>query len=153
MGGDDLGSEDEFAQPQSVHESDDESDDLEDNNLAVESKRKASDSDNQAQPLKKKKVSSDQVIDSISKLSAQQQAKFLSSAIAEYMAKTEDKSPSPSLEASFFRKSDKETLLQRVTDIVAQNKIKKWKHEQSPCVVSHVIIRFRSSVEHSFLSR
>lgn len=144
MGGDDLGSDDEFLQVAPNLESDDQHDFDE---TRTPERKEGEEKGSPSSGKRKSTAINSGVVESTYKKSkfaskngalweqdAQQQATFLSSALAKHLSPTL-LSP-PDVSPGILVTSKKESLVQRVTDIVSLNKIKKWNHKLSPCVVS-----------------
>jgi hypothetical protein len=149
MGGDDLGSDDEFLTSQISDSAQVEASLIpRDNVVVTESKKRklsdtegAADDDDEKEAAGKKKKSFAKVLlaagRNLEEQTADQQAAFLSTALSHQSLLTSNKDilPENKLLPRHFRASSKETLLERLKDGVAINRMKKWKNTKSPCVV------------------
>lgn len=155
MGGDDLGSDDEFL-TETISDSIQvaASPITRDNVVVPESKkRKLSDTegtaaagdddedDGEKEASDKKKNSFTKVLlaagRDLEEQTADQQAAFLSTALSHQslMDSNEDVLPEDRLLPHHFRASSKDSLYERLKDGVAIKRMKKWKNTKSPCVV------------------
>jgi hypothetical protein len=142
MGGDDLGSDDDFWTAQVEA-----SPAPRDNVVVTESKKRklsdteGADDDDEKEAAGKKKKSFAKVLlaagRNLEEQTAEQQAAFLSTALSHQSLMTSNKDvlPENKLLPHHFRTSSKETLLERLKDGVAIKRMKKWKNSKSPCVV------------------
>lgn len=141
MGGDDLGSDDEclYASDHSssvnIHEQESDTDEhINPTIVPTNQKRKADETSVTSSKKKSKKASEESVV-AISRQSASEQASFLSKTIVKYAVSLVLEPKGMDVKPGDLATSQKDTLMQRMTDIVAQNKLRKWKHKLSPCVV------------------
>ena len=148
MGGDDLASDDEYLYASDHSSVSDElhgqKNDTDEKLDSTSQKRKAAETDTSVTSSKKKpKKSSEESAAAIFRQSASEQAVFLSQTIAKYVMSLEHQQlKGMEVKPGDIATSKKDTLLHRINDIVAQNKIRKWKHKLSPCVVSsfHAVV-------------
>lgn len=151
MGGDDLGSDDEIwardlSAPLSGRGSEEDDADDVGGSLRLENTRKRSIEqtvgESSESPKTKKRQSPEALLVEagrrIEEQSAEQQAAFLTAAVQHYTLLHDSSS---SVDSSFtlgpqhFLVSSKETLGERVKDVVSMSKLRKWKTPGSPCVV------------------
>jgi hypothetical protein len=139
MGGDDLGSDDECLMASGQSDASDHSE-VEDQVAADNSNKRKSAVETQTKKKKSKTTSESTGVATIAEQTTQQQATFISSAVEKYMSKLDQQPLSQRFDfkAAHFATSKKESLLLRILDIVAQHKMRKWKHKLSPCIVSPV---------------
>jgi hypothetical protein len=153
MGGDDLGSDDEFLTAQISDSAQVAASPIPRDNLVVtESKKRklsdtegaaaaADDDDDEKEAAGKKKKSFAKVLlaagRNLEEQTADQQAAFLSTALSHesLMTSNEDVLPEDKLLPHHFRASSKDTLYERLKDGVAIKRMKKWKNTKSPCVI------------------
>jgi protein CMS1 len=147
MGGDDLGSDDEFLTEQISDAAHVQAPPTpRDNVVVAESKKRklsdtADDDDDKKEDPDKKKKSFTKVLlaagRNLEEQTAEQQAAFLSTALRHQilMTSNEDLAAESKLLQHHFRTSSKETLLERLKDGVAIKRMKTWKNIKSPCVV------------------
>jgi protein CMS1 len=145
MGGDDLGSDDEFLIEQISDAAHVQAPTARDNVAVTESKKRklsdtADDDDKVEDPDKKKKSFTKVLLAAgrnLEEQTAEQQAAFLSTALRHQilMTSNEDLAAESKLLQHHFRTSSKETLLERLKDGVAIKRMKTWKNIKSPCVV------------------
>ncbi|GKY95178.1 hypothetical protein MPSEU_000481200 [Mayamaea pseudoterrestris] len=137
MGGDDLGSDDEclYASNQSAENDLSDTEEQTDGTVGDTTNKRKCVKGLVEPTISTKKPKTEKGSVTVSEQTAQDQAAILSSALAKYASTLDSQPRNIELEAGYFATSTQQSLLLRLTSVVAQNKIRKWKHKLSPCVV------------------
>jgi hypothetical protein len=144
MGGDDLGSDDELW-TSGVPSEDNPNDSALDEAISVDTegqKRKSlAEIDDNQNTKKKRKGNPEQLLleagRDLQNQDSNQQASFLNTALSHYnMLSPRKEEEIWKLQPTHFKTSQKETLVSRLNDSMALQRMKKWKEFGSPCVVS-----------------